>query len=102
MFRCQLCQCVVPPQTPCQHLVLKRRSKAYPYRSRANTFISTNEAGKRKEYHTDDPGGTGEEVVREVTTSPACATRTCRPRIQTSTLSGIAGLCQTSRTTCLT
>jgi hypothetical protein len=54
-------------------LVLKRRHKAYPYRSRANAFVRTNEAGKRKEYHTDDPGGEGQEVVAEVIVCPDCA-----------------------------
>jgi hypothetical protein len=73
MYRCQLCQCVVPPRTLCHHLVLKRRSKAYPYRSRANTVVRITEAGKRKEYHTDDPGGQGQEVVQEVIVCPACA-----------------------------
>lgn len=73
MFRCQLCQRVVPPRTPSQHLILKRRSKAYPYRCRANSFVRTNETGKRKEYHTDDPGGQGQEVVQEVIVCPACA-----------------------------
>ena len=73
MFRCQLCQCVVPPRTPRQYLVLKRRSTKYPYRSSANTFVRTNEAGKRKEYHTDDPGGVGQEIVEEVAACPACA-----------------------------
>ena len=73
MFRCQLCQCVVPPRTPCQHLVLKRRSKEYPYRSRANSFLRTSDTGKRKEYHTDDPGGKGQEVVQEVIVCSACA-----------------------------
>lgn len=73
MFRCQLCQRVVPPRTPCHHLILKRRSKEYPYRSRANSFVRINETGKRKEYHTDDPGGRGEEVVPEVIVCPACA-----------------------------
>ena len=75
MFRCQLCQRVVPPRVPCQHLVLKRRSKKYPYRLRANRFVRTNEAGKHKEYHTDDPGGEGQEVVKEVIACPACATQ---------------------------
>jgi hypothetical protein len=73
MFRCQLCQRVVPPHTPCEHLVLRRRRKEYPYRSRANPFARTNEAGKRKEYHTDDPGGEGQEVVVEVIVCPNCA-----------------------------
>jgi hypothetical protein len=75
MFRCPLCQRVVPPRTPAQRLVLRRRSKVYPYRSRANTFVRTNEAGKRKEYHTDDPGGAGQEIVAEMTACPDCAAR---------------------------
>ena len=79
MFRCQLCQCVVPPRTPCQHLVLKRRSKEYPYRSRANTFVRTNEAGKHKEYQTDDPGGAGQEIVQEVIVCPSCAAQNGQP-----------------------
>jgi len=56
-------------------LVVKRRRKEYPYRGRANTFVRTNEAGKRKEYHTDDPGGSGQEVVQEVIVCPDCAAR---------------------------
>jgi hypothetical protein len=78
MFRCQLCQGVVPPQTPSHRLVLRRRRKAYPHRSRANTFVRTNEVGKRKEYHTDDPGGEGQEAVEEVLVCPACAARNGR------------------------
>jgi hypothetical protein len=75
MFRCQLCQCVVPPRTPCQHLILKNRSKKYPYRSRANV-VAVNEPHKKpkKEYR-DDPGGQGQEIVKEVIVCPACAAR---------------------------
>ncbi len=75
MFRCQLCQCVVPPRTACQHLVLKRRSKKYSHRCRANSFFRLSESGKRKEYHTDDPGGEGYEAVQEVIVCPACASQ---------------------------
>jgi hypothetical protein len=50
-----------------------RRSKGYPYRSRANSFVRTSDTGKRKEYHTDDPGGEGQEVVLEVIVCPTCA-----------------------------
>ena len=75
MFRCQLCRCVVPPRTPCQHFVVVQRHKEYPYRPRANTFVRTNETGKRKVYQTDDPGGAGQEVVKEVMVCPACAAR---------------------------
>ena len=73
MFRCQLCQCIVPPRTPSQRLVLNWRRKEYPYRSRANTFVRTDEKGKRKEYHSDDPGGKGQEVAKEVIVCPTCA-----------------------------
>jgi hypothetical protein len=73
MFCCQLCQRVVPPRTPCQRLVLIRRSKKYPYRPSANTLIRTNEQGKRKEHQTDDPGGQGQEIVKEVIVCPICA-----------------------------
>ena len=73
MFRCQLCQCIVPPRTPCQRLVLNWRSMEYPYRARANTFVRTDEKGKRKEYHSDDPGGKGQEAAKEVIVCPTCA-----------------------------
>ena len=73
MFRCQLCQCIVPPRTPSQRLVLNWRSKEYQYRARANTFVRTDEKGKRKEYHSDDPGGKGQEVAKEVIVCPTCA-----------------------------
>jgi hypothetical protein len=75
MFRCQLCRNVVPPGIPSHHFVLKRRSKAYPHRSRANAFVRTSEAGKRKEFHTNDPGGEGHESVRELIVCPDCAAR---------------------------
>lgn len=73
MFRCQLCQCVVPARTPAQHVILERRRKEYPYRSGANTFVRTNESGKRKTCHTDDPGGKGQEIAQEVIACPTCA-----------------------------
>src|SRR5262249_51182452 len=57
MFRCQLCQCVVPPRTPCRHLILKSRSKKYPYRSMANVVIVHEPGKKPKKQYRDDPGG---------------------------------------------
>jgi len=76
MFRCQLCQRVVPPRTPCQRLVLKWRNKVYPHRSRANVVVRQRTANKqpKKEYR-DDPGGEGQEIVQEVTVCPDCAAR---------------------------
>jgi hypothetical protein len=75
MFRCQSCQALVPPGTPPQRLVVKSRKKDYKYRSCANTFRRTTETGKRKVYHTDDPDGTGEEIVKELIVCQGCAAR---------------------------
>jgi hypothetical protein len=69
-----MCQGVVPPRTKAQRVVLTRRKK-YPYRSQANTFVRLTETGKRKTFHTDDPGGEGEEIVKEVLVCPDCARR---------------------------
>jgi hypothetical protein len=55
---------------------LQRRSKKYPYRSRANVVVRkrTTDTKPKKEY-TDDPGGEGQEIVQEVIVCPDCATR---------------------------
>jgi hypothetical protein len=76
MFRCQFCQCVVPPRTPCHHLVLEWRPRKYPYRLRANVIVRKRAPDKKpkKEYR-DDPGGEGEEIVREVIVCPDCVAR---------------------------
>ena len=73
MFRCQMCQCVVPRRTPCQRLVLKSRTKMYPYRSRANVVVVHEPPKKPKKEYRDDPGGEGEETVNEVIVCPSCA-----------------------------
>jgi len=72
MYRCQLCHCVVPPRTPAIHLVVKWRSTEYPSRPKVNTFVQT-ESNKRKVFHSDDPGGHGQEIVQEVIVCPECA-----------------------------
>jgi hypothetical protein len=68
MFRCQLCSCVVPPRTRVRRLVLDQRTRQYPARPRANLVVRDG-----KKHHTDDPGGKGHEVGREVLVCPACA-----------------------------
>jgi hypothetical protein len=42
---------------------------------KANAFLRIGDTGKRKRRETDDPGGVGWEVVREVLACPACAVR---------------------------
>jgi hypothetical protein len=70
---------VVPPRTPAHRLVVRRRTKQYPYRFRANVFFPRPEPGqkpkKRKKEFRDDPGGTGAEIVQELIVCPACAAK---------------------------
>jgi hypothetical protein len=74
MFRCKQCQCVVPPRTPSHRLTVKRRSKEYPYRSKANVVVRRSSLDRKpKKVYLDDPGGSGEEIVSEVLVCPACA-----------------------------
>jgi hypothetical protein len=59
---------MVPPNTRAVNVALETRPRQYPRRAKAN-LIRKN--GKKE--HTDDPGGTGLEIVREVRACPACA-----------------------------
>ncbi len=74
MFQCQLCGAVVPPRTPCHRLVVRTRPVKYPCRREVNRVVRLVK-GKRKERLTDDPGGSGQTIVREVLACPACAAR---------------------------
>jgi hypothetical protein len=74
MFRCEICGSTVPAHTRAQRIVLETRPKRYPARPevfRVVTWI----AGKRKVTWKDDPGGIGDEIVREVLVCPACSYR---------------------------
>ena len=76
MFRCQLCQCVAPARIPSQRLILNRRTRQYPFRSRANVVVRKRKPDRKpKKEYVDDPGGHGEEIGREVTVCPDCAAR---------------------------
>jgi hypothetical protein len=55
--------------------VVKRRSKEYPYRLRANVRIIRKKGKKKKKEYRDDPGGEGEEIVQEVIACRDCAAR---------------------------
>lgn len=68
MYRCEKCDALVAAGTPANHLVVKRRSKEYPSRSRE---ILRGRGYRRTE--TIDRGGEGHEIVREATVCPACA-----------------------------
>jgi hypothetical protein len=61
---------VVPPRTRVRRLVLDRRTRQYRVRPKANLVVRN---GKKR--LTDDPGGKGQEIRREVVVCPACARR---------------------------
>lgn len=74
MYRCQLCGGVAPAGTRAVKVVVAARPKAYPPRRSANTVHKRNpRTGKWSWEETDDPGGVGWEIGREVTACPGCA-----------------------------
>jgi hypothetical protein len=71
MYRCALCNTVVPPHTPSFRIVTEQRAVTYPYRAEANREIRKG----RERIKPDDPGGRGLEIAREVIACPDCAAR---------------------------
>jgi hypothetical protein len=68
MFRCDKCNTVVPAGTSAHQLVVKKRTKTYPPRTR--------EVAKGRRYRavqTIDPGGKGHETVQELKVCQSCA-----------------------------
>jgi hypothetical protein len=51
-------------------VVLVKRIRQYPPRAKANLVVR-----EKKEHYTDDPGGSGREIAREVLVCPECARR---------------------------
>jgi hypothetical protein len=72
---CFVVSCVNAFPRPARRFIVRRRTKEYQYRSNANSFNRINEKGKRKEYHTDDPGGEGFEIIKEVMACSDCAAK---------------------------
>lgn len=74
MYRCQLCGGVAPAGTCAVKVVVAVRPKRYPVRRDANRVRRLNpNTGRWKWETTDDPGGAGFEIAREVTACPGCA-----------------------------
>jgi hypothetical protein len=68
MYKCEICHKVIPANVKSYRIPVETRPKAYPVRKDANRIIR-----EGKVSYTDDPGGIGYEVVREVTACPTCA-----------------------------
>lgn len=71
MYRCKICDAKVPARTP-RKVLIKRRSKFYPFRKNVQRPIDYifPETGKKKTIVGDDPGGRGHEIAAEI---PVCA-----------------------------
>lgn len=77
MFRCQMCDTVVPPGTRSTKVVVATRSRTYEPRGQdprerrgGRSFRGRRGPRKRKPY---DKGGEGTEIVRELSACPSCA-----------------------------
>jgi hypothetical protein len=53
-------------------MIVESRWKKYPFRAKANR-VTLIENGKPKQKFVDDPGGIGQEIVRERIVCPTCA-----------------------------
>ena len=72
MFRCDVCDCVVPANTPSNSIVVETRPVEYPLRPKVH-WIPPKDGQKGK--WIDDPGGHGTEIAREQRVCPQCAAR---------------------------
>lgn len=70
MYRCELCNTVVPPNTTARRVVLATRPTEYRTRPKAHP----KRAGRKTRY-ADDPGGAGYEIAEEALTCRTCAKR---------------------------
>ncbi len=74
MFRCQLCQTVVPAGTRTTKIVVATRKKFYSSRGSAPQMGGPRFRGRRTEPAKPyDKGGVGTEIVREASVCPDCA-----------------------------
>jgi hypothetical protein len=74
MFRCQMCNVIVPKKTQNHRIVVKTRSKSYA--SRGTHF--SERRGSRRSANTErrpdyDKGGEGREIVQELSVCDECA-----------------------------
>ena len=76
MYKCQICNNVVPPGTRCCKYVENTRSKQYSIRPKANPgYIRKNNVStksRKTRDRVDDYGGSGWEIAREINCCPQC------------------------------
>jgi hypothetical protein len=73
MFRCQICEKIVPPKTRENKLTLVTRPKVYEARGPDPTERRRFRGRGRPKAEPRDRGGTGYEIVQEISVCPKCA-----------------------------
>lgn len=73
MYRCESCKKVVGPAVPSHRVTVATRFTTYPVRPQVHRQRLN---GKTR--WVDDPGGVGEEIVREQQVCSACARTSSR------------------------
>jgi len=79
-YRCQNCGARIPPNNPAFRKVVETRAKTYPRRPKTNRFVRQERRIPWPEKWqkeggfilTDDSGGVGQEVVKEVLVCARC------------------------------
>jgi len=75
MFRCDVCASLAPPRTSCNRLVAETRPADYPARAKAHWHPPRAGGSGGSGKWTDDPGGHGTEIARELRACAPCAAK---------------------------
>ncbi len=68
MYLCENCHQGISATIPSHLITTQTRQKTYPFRTKANHYKDSE--GKRK--ISDDPGGNGQEIVKQQRVCPDC------------------------------
>ncbi len=68
MYKCEICNQIVPPSTPASRISVKIRKTEYPSKKKAHKFKE-----KRRIKIKDDPGGVGYQIASDILVCPRCA-----------------------------
>ena len=76
-FRCGICYIQTKPTEKATRIVVETRSVIYPIRENANVFMRSEKVGdvfvRGKKDTSDDNGGAGNEIVKEVLACESCS-----------------------------
>ena len=73
MYRCQVCETVVPAGTRTHKVVVQTRAREYAARDDSPQRGGPRGRGRNMKKKSYDRGGEGQEIVRELTVCPTCA-----------------------------